>query len=69
MKEPAGHLETLLELETRHEDLLRRLDELDQQVQKVLRRCHVNPVEEPALAGQIAGTLAPEHARPDPPAE
>ena len=32
-------LDTLLELETRHEDLLRRLDELDKKVEKVLKEC------------------------------
>ena len=33
------HLDTLLELETRHEDLLRRLGELDKRVETVLKQC------------------------------
>ena len=30
------HLESLLELEARHDDLLKRLDELDKRVERVL---------------------------------
>jgi len=33
------HLDTILQLETQHEDLLQRLDELDKQVVKVLAEC------------------------------
>jgi tetrahydromethanopterin S-methyltransferase subunit G len=35
----AAQLETLLDLEARHEDLLQRLDELDRRVEKVLGEC------------------------------
>jgi len=37
MDDGIAHLDTLLELENRHEDLLQRLDELDRRVEKVLR--------------------------------
>jgi tetrahydromethanopterin S-methyltransferase subunit G len=37
--EVAAQLEALLDLEARHEDLLERLDELDQRVETVLREC------------------------------
>lgn len=37
--EAAAQLEALLDLEARHEDLLARLDELDQRVETVLRDC------------------------------
>ncbi len=36
MKSHTPHLDTLLRLETQHEDLLRQLDELDKQVVRVL---------------------------------
>ena len=39
MEEPAPRLDTLLDLESRHEDLLQRLDELDKRVQGVLKEC------------------------------
>jgi len=38
MAEPASQLETLLDLETRHEELLDQLAELDAEVAQVLRR-------------------------------
>ena len=34
-----SQLESLLELEARHDDLLRRLDELDKRVERVLAEC------------------------------
>lgn len=34
-----GQLETLLDLEARHDDLLRRLDALDKRVERVLADC------------------------------
>ena len=34
-----GQLEALLDLEARHDDLLKRLDELDQRVSQVLDEC------------------------------
>lgn len=46
MEDRTPHLETLLELETRHEDLLQRLDELDRKVEKVLKQCQVARREE-----------------------
>lgn len=39
MEDRAPHLDALLNLETRHEDLLARLDELDRQVEAVLKEC------------------------------
>ena len=42
MQTPATHLDTILQLETQHEDLLLRLDELDKQVVKVLAECQVH---------------------------
>ncbi|MHC4400229.1 MAG: hypothetical protein ACYTG0_11180 [Planctomycetota bacterium] len=35
----ARHLDSLFELEARHDDLLRRLEELDKRVEKVLSEC------------------------------
>ena len=47
MDEHISHFDTLLELETRHVDLLRRLEVLDEQVEKVLAECSASfpPVE------------------------
>ena len=42
MQTPAPHLDTILQLETQHEDLLLRLDELDKRVVKVLTECQVH---------------------------
>ncbi len=39
MEESAPRLDTLLDLENRHEDLLRQLDELDKRVLGVLKEC------------------------------
>ncbi len=39
MEDPAPQLDTLLQLEARHEDLLERLDHLDKQVERALREC------------------------------
>ncbi len=39
MTDRSPHLDMLLELETRHEDLLTRLDELDRRVEDVLKEC------------------------------
>ena len=36
MDAQSGHLQTILELEARHDDLLERLADLDQRVQQVL---------------------------------
>jgi len=38
MTEPASPIDTLLDLETRHEELLDQLAELDQQVEQVLQQ-------------------------------
>jgi hypothetical protein len=38
MDDQTGHLEALLELEARHDDLLHRLAELDKRVEQVLAR-------------------------------
>ncbi len=37
MDNPTSHLEALVELDQRHDELLRRLDDLDKQVEKVLK--------------------------------
>ncbi|MBN2477622.1 MAG: hypothetical protein JXB62_23645 [Pirellulales bacterium] len=52
MDDGCSQLNLLLDLETRHEDLLERLDELDKRVAQVLRQC------QPARkdVGQTAGT-------------
>ena len=39
MNDAAETLTTLLELDARHDELLRRLDELDQQIERVLKDC------------------------------
>jgi hypothetical protein len=38
---PTAQLELLLDIEARHEDLLRQLDELDKRVEKTLAECQV----------------------------
>jgi hypothetical protein len=49
MEESVPSLETLLELEARHDDLLVRLEELDRRVVQVLAECQVTrPPVEPA---------------------
>ncbi len=49
MQTPAPHLDTLLRLETQHDDLLQRLDELDKQVVKVLTECQVHAKHPPEV--------------------
>lgn len=39
MDETAETLTSLLDLDARHDELLRRLDELDQQIEQVLKDC------------------------------
>jgi hypothetical protein len=39
MESTTAHLEALLQLEARHDELLQQLDELDQRVQRVLKEC------------------------------
>jgi hypothetical protein len=41
MDTPTGQLDLLMDLEARHEDLLRQLSELDQRVEKALAECQV----------------------------
>lgn len=48
MDTAASHLESLLELEARHEELLERLDDLNQRVEKVLAECAPAREGEPA---------------------
>lgn len=49
MDAQTGQLERLLDLDTRHDELLLRLDELDKQVEKVLAEClAVRQADEPA---------------------
>lgn len=38
---PMAQLELLLDIEARHEDLLRRLAELDRRVEKTLAECQI----------------------------
>ncbi len=45
MDDQADHLQALMELETRHEDLLGQLDELDKRVISVLQSCQPAPAE------------------------
>lgn len=54
MENGLAHLDTLLELENRHEELLQRLDDLDRRVEKVLKenqpsRCGGGIGGEPAV--------------------
>ena len=44
---PATHLDTILQLETQHEDLLLRLDELDKRVVQVLTECQAHAKQPP----------------------
>ena len=48
MDGPPPHLDTLLELEVRHEDLLRRLVELDSRVENVLKQCQISRTHQAA---------------------
>jgi len=45
-----AQLELLLDLETRHDDLLSRLEELDKRVAKTLAECMVS--RQPVVAGE-----------------
>ena len=54
MDTAASHLESLLELEARHEELLERLDDLNQRVEKVLADC-APAREDDAAAASPAG--------------
>jgi hypothetical protein len=54
----APRLELLLDLETRHEDLLDRLDELDKRVEKVLAAF---PPRRDA-SGDVAASRSPQAA-------
>ncbi len=55
VESPAPHLDTLLRLETQHEQLLLQLDELDKRVVKVLSECQPNSRPEDATAQPSAG--------------
>ena len=55
MESPAPHLDTLLRLETQHDELLQRLDELDKRVVKVLSECQPSSQPEDATARPPAG--------------
>jgi hypothetical protein len=41
MDTPATQFDLLMDLESRHDDLLRRLDELDKRVERTLAECQV----------------------------
>ena len=51
MHDQASHLETLLHLETRHEELLEQLDQLDKRVESVLAEYRGNQAA--SLAGPV----------------
>lgn len=55
MDAPSGHLQAILELEARHDDLLERLADLDQRVQQVLARY---------TPGRHRDVVAPEQSPP-----
>jgi hypothetical protein len=48
----SNRLDILLDLEARHDDLLRRLEELDKRVEKVLAEWQPRKPQEPLLADQ-----------------
>ncbi len=41
MDTPTSHLALLMDLEARHEDLLKQLEELDHRVEKALAECQI----------------------------
>lgn len=47
-----NQLEALLELEARHDDVLRRLDELDKRVERVVAECLAGSQREAATGGE-----------------
>ena len=56
MEDETTQLNTLLELETRHDDLLQRLEELDHRVERVLKEC------QPACSGAEMPGVRPDTA-------
>ena len=59
MEDRAPHLDALLDLDTRHDSLLRQLDELDKQVAAALRRHQAVVHDEAATEGQPAVSGSP----------
>ena len=53
MDTPNSQLQTLLELEARHDDLLQRLHELDKQVERVLAECLSGPGRKHTEGGPV----------------
>jgi hypothetical protein len=60
MTESASPIDTLLDLETRHEELLDQLAELDQQVEQVLRQWQGGRMDEAPSDGVEADSTRPE---------
>lgn len=56
MDDTANRLDILLDLEARHDDLLRRLEELDKRVEKVLAEWQ--PARKPSEGMGIVGPAA-----------
>jgi len=55
MERPTAYLEAIIDLETRHDDLLQQLDDLDKRVERVLAEWIKH---EPAAAAQAASSSA-----------
>ncbi len=54
MDERRQQLQLLADMETRQDDLLRRLEELDQRIKKVLTECLAPAQTEPPAEDQVA---------------
>ncbi len=59
MENCTPHLDTLLELESRHEALLHHLDELDKRVEQALQQYQAGQRQESADRGEPTGQLPP----------
>ncbi|HIQ23412.1 MAG TPA: hypothetical protein EYH34_19490 [Planctomycetes bacterium] len=72
MQPARSHWQTLLELEARHEEVLRQLDELDRRVEQVLKECLASargpgpsgPARRGDAGEDTPGDAAAEAARP-----
>jgi len=52
MDTPTPPISLIMDLEARHEDLLRRLDDLDKRVEKTLADCQVYRIKPPEIVPQ-----------------